>query len=44
MKKLNNYDDNNRKLQTKWATTLPWVKGQVSGGGFIHKVQNLFFD
>jgi len=38
MKKLMNYDDNTRKLQTKWATKLLWAKGQVSDGGFIHKV------
>jgi len=38
MKKFKNYDDNSRKLQTKWATKLPWAKGQVSDGGFIHEV------
>jgi hypothetical protein len=27
MKKPKNYDDNTKKLQTKWATKLPWAKG-----------------
>lgn len=33
-----NYDDNTRKLQIKWATKLPWAKGEVSNGGLIHEI------
>jgi hypothetical protein len=42
MKKLMNYDDNTRKLQTKWATKLSWAKGQVSDGDLFIRYKTYF--